>query len=330
MPTLWVSSWYDLSTAPNLEIVNHIRSTASAEVADAQYVVVAPTQHCAMYRLRDPLIVGERDMGNVDFGFDSLLWSFLDAYVKAADNGFADTEPKLRYFAMGANEWRSDSQWPPTGVETRTLFLASQDGANSLNGDGTLSPSEDAGRRAFDEFRYDPLNPVPSLGGNLWGSLAGSFDNRAIEARDDVLVYTTDVLEEDLDVSGTIDVLLYVSSDAPDTDFTVKLLDVYPDGRAMNIDETILRARYREGFDREVSMRPGEVVELRLPTMTTSNVFLAGHRLRIEVSSSNFPRFQRNLNTGGDNYTESSPRTALNRVHHSREHASRLVLSVRK
>jgi putative CocE/NonD family hydrolase len=328
VPTLWVSSWYDLATAPNLEIVEHIKANAAEQqVRESQYIIVAPTQHCAMYRLENPLIVGERNMGDVDFELDEILWRFLDAYVKNEDDGFRDEEPKVRYFAMGANEWRQDKSWPPQGRNI-VWYLASDEGANSLNGDGRLTIERPSASESSDLFVYDPENPVPSLGGNLWGSSAGSFDNRQIEARDDVLVYTTPVFEADVDATGKIEIILYVSSDAADTDFTVKLLDVYPDGRAMNIDETIQRARYREGYDRQVMMQDDNIYELRVSPITTSNVFLSGHRLRIEVSSSNFPRFQRNLNTGGDNFTESISQVARNRVHHSATHASRIVVPV--
>jgi putative CocE/NonD family hydrolase len=326
--TLWVSSWYDLATAPNLEIVNHIKSSAAErQVRDSQYIIVAPTRHCEMYRLKNPLIVGERNMGDVDFEFDKILWRFLDAYVKDDDNGFSEEEPKVRYFAMGANEWRQDKSWPPQGRNV-VWYLASDNGANSLNGDGQLTTERPSASESSDLIVYDPQNPVLSLGGNLWGSSAGSFDNRQIEARDDVLVYTTPVFEADVDVTGKIEIVLYVSSDVVDTDFTVKLLDVYPDGRAMNIDETIQRVRYREGYDKQVMMQENTIYELRVSPITTSNVFLSGHRLRIEVSSSNFPRFQRNLNTGGDNFTESETVIARNRVHHSTTHASRIVIPV--
>lgn len=146
--------------------------------------------------------------------------------------------------------------------------------------------------------------------------------------QNDVLVYSTDPFDTPLDVTGKIEIVLYVLSDAKDTDFTVKLLDFYPDGRAMNIDETIQRMRHRNGYDKQAMMEQGEVYELHVSSITTSNVFLTGHRLRIEVSSSNFPRFQRNLNTGGDNFTGSKPVIAKNRVHHSVDHPSRIVLPI--
>ncbi|MGI9202630.1 MAG: CocE/NonD family hydrolase [Woeseiaceae bacterium] len=329
VPTLWVSSWYDLSTAPNLEIVEHIKIHASDKyIRDGQYIIVAPTQHCAMYRLQDPLIVGDRNMGDADFQFDQTLWDFLDAYVKGANNGYRREEAKVRYFAMGANEWRTDEQWPPKDSQSATFYLSSQLGANTLLGDGLLSTSLPTESTNSDLIIYDPANPVPSLGGNLWGSSAGSFDNRQVEMRNDVLVFSTDPLNSPMNVTGKMKIILYVSSDAKDTDFTVKILDVYPDGRAMNLDETIQRVRYRDGYDSPQMMEQGEIYELHVSPVTTSNVFLPGHRLRIEISSSNFPRFQRNLNTGGDNFTESEPVIAKNRLHHSSDYPSRIVVPI--
>jgi putative CocE/NonD family hydrolase len=177
------------------------------------------------------------------------------------------------------------------------------------------------------------MNPVPSLGGNVCCTgnaiTAGAFDQRKNETRPDILVYTTEPLKEGMEVSGPIEVTLYVSSDAKDTDFTVKLIDVYPDGRAFNLDETIQRMRYREGYDKpNVWMQSGKVYKVTLQPMTTSNYFAPGHRIRIEVSSSNFPRFDRNLNTGGRNYDEAKGVVARNAVHHSRQYPSEIKLTV--
>ena len=155
---------------------------------------------------------------------------------------------------------------------------------------------------------------------------AGAFDQQQMETRPDVLVYSTEPFEEGVEVSGTIEITLYVSSDAKDTDFTVKLIDVYPDGRAFNLDETIQRARYREGYDRQVFMEPENVYTIQVSPMSTSNYFASGHRIRIEVSSSNFPRFTRNLNTGGNNYDETEGVVAHNTVHHSRQYPSQIRL----
>jgi uncharacterized protein len=179
------------------------------------------------------------------------------------------------------------------------------------------------------------MNPVPSYGGGVCCTgnavTGGAFDQRKMEAREDILVYTTQALKEGIEVSGPMDVTLYVSSDAKDTDFTVKVLDVYPDGTTYNLDETIQRVRYRNGYDRPVVwMEPGQVYKVTLQPMNTSNYFAAGHRIRIEVSSSNFPRFDRNLNTGGNNYDEVKGVVAHNQIHHSRQYPSQITLSVVK
>ena len=213
------------------------------------------------------------------------------------------------------------------------MYLASGGKANSLFGDGALAPAPPT-RDAPDAFTYDPHNPVLSYGGNVCCTgnavTAGAFDQRRMEARADVLVYSTEPLREAVEVSGPIVVTLYVSSDVKDTDFTAKLVDVYPDGRAYNLDETIQRVRYREGYDKTVLMEKGKVHKVALSPLNTSNLFEAGHRIRVEISSSNFPRFDRNLNTGGNNYDESEGVVAHNRVHHSREYPSSVELTVVK
>jgi len=179
------------------------------------------------------------------------------------------------------------------------------------------------------------LNPVLSYGGNVCCTgdaiQPGAFDQRRMEAREDVLVYTSEPFREGIELSGPITPTLYVSSDSKDTDFTVKLLDVYPDGRAFNLDESIQRMRYREGYDKPLAwMAKGKVYRVTLQPLNTSNYFEAGHRLRIEVSSSNFPRFDRNLNTGGNNYDEASGVTAHNSVHHSSQYPSQVTVTVVK
>jgi uncharacterized protein len=242
--------------------------------------------------------------------------------------------PRVTYFTMGINKWQSSDTWPPRGAQQMSFFLSSAGKANTLNGDGVLSASAPSSDNP-DRFEYDPMNPVPSLGGNVCCTgnaiSAGSYDQRKNEARPDVLVYTTEPLKEGTEVSGPIEVTLYVSSDAKDTDFTVKLIDVYPDGRAYNLDETIQRMRYRDGYDKpEAWMQAGKVYKVSLGPMNTSNYFEAGHRIRIEISSSNFPRFDRNLNTGGKNWDESKGMIARNAVHHSRQYPSEVKLTVVK
>ncbi|NBO64939.1 MAG: CocE/NonD family hydrolase [Acidobacteria bacterium] len=334
VPGFWFMSWYDVSTGPNLAAYNYVRRTARPEIADKQYAVIAPTLHCAFKRATENTIVGERSMGDARLNYDELTWGWFDIFLKGEDNGLLQKMPKVRYFTMGSNQWQSSETWPPVGAAPMTLYLASNGRANTLNGDGALSSSPPASDTP-DRFDYDPMNPVPSYGGNVCCTgnaiAGGSWDQRKIEERPDVLVYSTEPLREGIEVSGPIEVTLYVTSEAKDTDFTVKLIDVEPDGRAFNLDETIQRLRYRNGYDKPlVWMEPGRVAKVTLQPMTTSNFFKAGHRIRIEVSSSNFPRFDRNLNTGGNNYDEVTGVVARNAVHHSQQYPSAITLSVVK
>lgn len=333
VPTLWFMSWYDVSVGPNLALFNHARQVASPEVADQQYAVVAPTLHCAYTRATEETVVGERNVGDARLDYEALTYGWFDHFLKGADTGLLDTLPKVRYYTMGSNEWQTSDTWPPRGAETQTLYLSSGGNANSLDGDGRLTaraPSRDTP----DRFTYDPMHPVPSYGGNVCCTgnavRGGAFDQREMEQRPDILVYTTEPLEEGAEVSGPVEVTLHVSSDVRDTDFTAKLIDVYPDGRAYNLDETIQRVRYREGYDKQVFMERGEVYEVVLGPLNTSNWFAPGHRIRIEITSSNFPRFDRNLNTGGNNYDETQGVVAHNVVHHSRQYPSRIELTVVK
>jgi putative CocE/NonD family hydrolase len=243
-----------------------------------------------------------------------------------------DTLPRVRYYTMGINKWQTAGTWPPEGARPLTLYLSSGGNANTLNGDGRLTTAPPSADRP-DRFAYDPMNPVPSYGGNVCCTgnavVGGAFDQRKLEERRDILVYSSEPLTEGMEVSGPIHVTLYVSSDAKDTDVTVKLIDVDAEGRAYNLDETIQRVRYREGYDKpETRMEPGKTYKVTLQPMTTSNYFAAGHRIRIEVSSSNFPRFDRNLNTGGRNYDDATGVVANNAVHHSRQHPSSVTLTV--
>jgi len=213
----------------------------------------------------------------------------------------------------------------------QTYYLSSNGDANTV-GNGRLSTKRPGAKEHADVFTYDPMSPVPSLGGNVCCTgnavQGGAFDQQEQEKREDILVYTTEPFKEGVEVSGFIETILFVSSDAKDTDFTIKLIDVAPDGTAYNLDETIQRARYREGYDKEVFMEDGKVYELKLTPMSTSNYFKKGHSLRIEISSSNFPRFARNLNTGGDNYDESEGVVAHNKIHHSRGNESVIKIPV--
>ena len=334
VPSFWFTSWYDVSITPNLAMYNHIRNnTTDQAIADNQYLVIAPVLHCRYTRATENTIVGERSVGDARLNYDDLIYGWWDHWLKGEDNNILEETPKVQYYTMGSNEWQSADTWPPAGVEMKSFYLSSEGKANSLYGDGILtdaSPSADSP----DGFHYDPHNPVPSYGGNVCCTgnavKGGAFDQRAMETRHDILIYTSAPLEEGTEVSGFIESTLYVSSDAKDTDFTLKLIDVYPDGTAYNLDETIQRARYREGYEKEVMMKDGEVYELNLTPLSTSNYFKKGHSIRIEISSSNFPRFARNLNTGGDNYNESKGVVAFNQIHHSEQYPSHVKIPIKK
>jgi hypothetical protein len=332
VPGLWFMSWYDVSVGPNLEMFNHVRRTATGRVADQQWAIIAPVTHCAYLRATENTIVGERSVGDARLDYTEIVWGFFDKFLKGESNTRVDRLAKVTYYTMGRNKWQSSDTWPPAGAQPMTFFLASGGRANSLAGDGALGPAPPE-TDAPDTFTYDPMNPVLSYGGNVCCTgtaiQAGAFDQRKMESRHDVLVYTSEPFATGLELSGPITPTLYVSSDARDTDFTVKVLDVYPDGRAYNLDESIQRMRYRNGYDKPRAwMEKGQVYKVTLQPLTTSNYFAPGHRLRIEVSSSNFPRFDRNMNTGGNNYDEVKGAVATNRVHHSRQYPSSLTITV--
>jgi hypothetical protein len=332
IPGFWFMSWYDVSVGPNLAAYNHIRKTASPEIADKQYAVIAPTLHCGYKRATENTVVGERSMGDARLNYDELTYGWFDHFLKGETNGILEKMPKVRYFTMGINKWQTSDTWPPKGAESMRFYLSSGGKANTLKGDGVLGKAPPADDNP-DRFEYDPMNPVPSYGGNVCCTgnavRGGAYDQRKMEERSDILVYSTAPLKEGIELSGPIEVTFYVSSNAKDTDFTVKLIDVYPDGRAYNLDETIQRMRYRDGYDKPlVWMERGKVYKVTLQPMTTSNYFKAGHRIRIEVSSSNFPRFDRNMNTGGNNFDEAKGVVARNAVHHSKRYPSELKITV--
>jgi hypothetical protein len=266
---------------------------------------------------------------------DEIQLRWFDYWLKGIENGMMQ-EPPIQIFVMGDNLWRTEKEWPLARTQYTTFYLHSNGAANSLKGNGTLS-QETPTAEAVDSFVYDPHNPVPTRGGGLCCSQAalppGAYDQREVEERQDVLVYTTPPLEKDTEVTGPIQVHLWAASTAPDTDFTAKLVDVGPcsgygcSGYARNVQDGIIRARYRRSG--EVTMlAPGEAYEYTIDLGATSNVFKAGHRIRVEISSSNFPRFDRNPNTGGRVGYEAELRPALQTVFHDAEHPSHIVLPI--
>ena len=327
VPSFWFASWYDVSISPNIALFNHVRNNAkSQEVRENQYLVIAPTLHCRYTRATENTIVGERSVGDARLNYEEQIYAWFDLWLKGKENDFQDKTPRVQYYTMGSNEWNTAESWPPQDAEMVRYYLHSGGKANSLYGDGTLGPEKPGADSKPDHYTYDPMNPVPSYGGNVCctGNAVegGAFDQQQMESRHDILIYTSEPLEEGVEVSGFIESTLHLSSDVKDTDLTIKLIDVYPDGRAYNLDETIQRVRYREGYDKEVFMEEGEVYAVKMTPMATSNFFQKGHRIRIEVSSSNFPRFARNLNTGGNNYDENQGVVAHNTIHHSEAYLS--------
>ena len=350
VPGFWFMTWYDVSTGPNLAAYNFVRSTAKGEAANEQYAVIAPTLHCGYTRAKEHTVVGERDMGDARLDYSALTYAWFDHFLKGEDNGFLQKQPKVMYYTMGSNKWQHSETWPPEGAKSVTLTLSSAGHANTLQGDGMLVVAGPTSLVQFtdattapnlktdlpDAFTYDPMHPTPSYGGNVCCAAntipgnGGALDQRKMEERPDILVYTSEPLKEGIEVSGPMTATLYVSSDVKDTDVTVKVIDVLPDGTAYNLDETIQRLRYRDGDNKIVWMEKDKVYKVTLTPMNTSNFFDVGHRIRIEVAGSNFPRFDRNLNTGGNNYDETTSVVAHTAIHHSTQYPSTLTLSVVK
>ena len=335
VPSFWFVSWYDVATTPNIALFNHVRKNSVDQfVNDNQYLVIAPTLHCGFTRATENTIVGERSVGDARLNYDEQIYDWFDLMLKEKQNDFKENTPRVQYYTMGSNKWQSSEVWPPENTEMTTFYLSSDGSANTLYGDGKLTTLKRKIKNNTDTFLYDPMDPVSSNGGGVccMGNAVkgGAYDQQEVETRDDVLVYTSETLKNGFEVTGFINSSIYISSDVKDTDITIKLIDVYPDGTAYNIDETIQRVRFREGYDKEVFMEKGNVYKVDLPQMSTSNYFKKNHKIRIEISSSNFPRFARNLNTGGDNFNESKGIIARNTIHHSKKYPSSITLPIVK
>jgi putative CocE/NonD family hydrolase len=335
VPALHVNSWYDGGVNETLILFNLFRENATGEAGrNNQFAIISPTAHCESEFLENwqDAVIGSMSVGDISKDYFHIYLDWFDHWLKGIQNEVTGM-PRLQYYAMGAQEWRMAESWPLNNTEFRNYFLHSEGNANTRSGDGVLTVETPISEEQADHYQYDPGNPAPTLGGAICcisedAAPAGAYDQMEVENREDVLVYTSDVLKADMEVTGPITATLYVSSSAKDTDFTAKLVDVHPDGTTYNIQDSILRARYREGFEKQVFMEPGGIYRLEIRLHATSNVFLKGHRIRLQVSSSNFPRFVRNLNTGGNNYDETEWVVAKNTIHHSAAYPSRLVLPI--
>lgn len=326
VPALHMGGWYDIYAEGTLRNYQALAAKGKGK----QRLVVGPWAHSFSLNTR---MLGQIDFGpQSTTGLEELESRWLARFVRGEDNG-VDREPPVRIFVMGVNQWRDEEAWPLARAVETPCYLASGGRANTLFGDGELIPNPPhipPGNplAAYDHYTYHPENPVPMLGGALWGPLAGPHDHSPIERRDDVLVYTGPVLQEAMEVTGYVNAVLHVSSDAVDTDFVARLCDVYPDGRSMIVCDGVAATRFREGLEQALPMTPGDVYELKISLGPTAIVFLPGHRVRLEVTSSCFPRFARNLNTGEPAATGTRMQMARQRVHHTVKHPSRLILPV--
>jgi uncharacterized protein len=329
VPTLNFGGWYDIFQGGSIRNYTGMKANGAGDGRKAR-LVMGPWYHSL------PLgsLVGQADMGYrssyISIDYDGMQLDFFDHWLKGKQNGAGDAGP-VRVYVMGRNEWREEKEWPLPGTEWRRYYLHSRGKANSALGDGALA-TDAPGAEAPDCFLYNPLNPVPTNGGGLCcyhnSVPGGAFDQTMVEHRADVLVYSTEPLAEDVEVTGPIKLTLYASSSAPDTDFTAKLVDAGPCGFARNLTDGIIRARVRESPSEPRLLTPGKVYEFNLDLWSTSNLFKAGQRIRLEVSSSNFPRFDRNPNTGHELFADAETRPALQTVMHERGFASYLTLPV--
>lgn len=328
-PALHIGGWFDIFIGDMARtFAQASENAATAHARSGQRLIIGPWDH--MHFTGEYL---DRNFGvGSAFAAGDLTQAHLDFYDRAVRE--AEDGPELspvRIFVMGIDEWRDEQSWPLTDTEYTEYFLSSSLGARTSEGDGQLHTTLPTGAGA-DTYCYDPDNPVPTLGGRVMQpaslNAVGPVDQRSVELRDDVLCFTSDVLIDALEVTGHVSAVLHIESSATDTDFTAKLVDVFPDGRAIYLTDGIIRARYRESLTDPRLMQPGQTYEVTIDMSVTSNVFLPGHRIRLEISSSNFPRYDRNSNTGEVPVRAGSVISAINTVRHGPEHPSRLVLPV--
>jgi hypothetical protein len=321
VPNLFFDTWYDYGARETLMMAEQFRRTAKTENAKQQSLVIGPGTHCNFAQTAKDVSVGERPMKNAFLDFETMQLDWYNYWLKGEKNKALE-RPFLTYYLMGADKWKTADQWPLKNTK-RTRWYLKENGELSLKADA---------KQSHKQFVYDPANPVPSLGGHSCctgsDSEAGGYDQRENEARPDVMVYSTAPLSEGVEVTGTISATLFVSSSAVDTDFTVKLVDVYPTGEAYNVQEGIIRMRYRDSLKTPTLIKPGEVYKVEVDLNASSNYFGKGHQIRIEVSSSNFPRYERNLNTGERNSHGTTFIKATNSVWAGGEQASYIELPV--
>ncbi len=326
VPIYHQGGWYDIFLAGTLKNYMGLRRRARSEKARrAQRLVIGPWVHGSGN-------INKQTAGGYDFGpaaaqeFNQMRLPWFDHWLKGRDTGVVD-EPPVRLFVMGRNVWRSETDWPlPDTHYTPWYLRAGPSGSVTSLNDGCLAPTAPVGAEPADAYVYDPDHPVPTLGGNTLGIVDGVHDH--LRADQLSLTYTSEPLEQELEVTGPVTAVLYAMSSAPDTDWVVRLEDVHPDGYVRNLCDGILRARYRDSFERPELLAPGQVYRFDIDLWATSNAFLPGHRVRVAITSSCFPRFDRNLNTGGPIHREAAGQVAINTVLHDELRPSHIMLPV--
>jgi len=326
VPSLNITGWYDTTTQFGLNNFMAMKRYGPEALRGKHHLIVGPWVHA----------VGPRKVGDIDFGPDAevdfytveLRW--FDYWLKGIENGMM-SEPPVNLFAMATNKWKTSARWPLAEAKETKYYFHSAGRANSRSGDGVLSTAAPADEPP-DQYTYDPRDPVPSYGGNVVmvprAENEGPRDQAAIETRKDVLVYSTEPLANDVEITGRIMVTLHAASSAPDTDFMAKLVDVHPNGYVQILTEGNIRARYRTSFMEQRLITPGQVYEYTLDLWSTSQVFKRGHRIRLEVTSSNFPKYDRNPNTGRKFGEDTELAVARQTIHHSKAYPSHVVLPI--
>ena len=356
VPVLAFEGWYDAFLNGALRNFDGMQAKGATPLArDNQRIVIGPWEHLGWGRPESPVSPRLKAIGPVaDSPVNALTLAWFDHFLKGEDNG-VDGGPRVDYFVMGENRWHVARQWPLAATINQPWYLASGGHANSVMGDGVLSvvpPGRDvrgdavahaatefgaavaaaAAGAPADQFVYDPANPVPSIGGHsccAWTSgPQGQFDQSAIEQRADILVFSSPPLEQPLEVTGPVSVVLYARTTALDTDFTAKLVDVFPDGTAINLNNGIQRAGFRDSLTNPTPVRPGEVYRYKINVWPTSNLFAKGHRIRLEISSSDYPQFAPNPNTGDPVGVSAHKQSAVQTILHDADHPSSVILPV--
>ena len=315
-PQLNINGWLDVGAYESVKLFEFQQHHPD------QYLIMAASSHCAMIRSAAPQAwLGDRPMGNTTFPYDDLIMSWFRRFLNEEPDAWQPM-PKVQVFLMGASQWLTGEQWPLPDTAPAALHLASQGHAQSLFGDGRLEGAASGGAGS-DTVLADPHNPVQSVGAAL-GADPVVADQRSVEARQDVLVYSTPVLEHGVAMVGDVDAVLHVSTDVPDADVFIKLVDVYPDGTAYNVAWSCVRLRYRGGYQHPTPVEPGRIYEIRVSGMVTANYFGPGHQVRLEVAGSNFPLADRNWHTGGENAEDTDGPVAHITLHHDARHPSRI------